>query len=189
MKTQKQKTISPETIQALKAGDQYALEIIFEAFYDRLYHFVFSYTKCAYSSKEVVQNVFIKVWKKRASIRPQTFGTYMFTIARNLAYNHMRDAMRRENKERLWSEITSRVSDETETYLLKKEFQSAIERVVHHLPPQKKTIYYLSWKEGKSKEEIARKLNITQKTVKNHLWAIKNTIKENLGPYLEKPIC
>nr|WP_302849407.1 sigma-70 family RNA polymerase sigma factor [Sinomicrobium kalidii] len=101
---------------------------------------------------------------------PQTFSTYIFTIARNLAYNHMRDVVRWTKKEQLWEEISCQVSDETETHLLQREFQSAIDHIIKKLPPKKRTIYMLSQNEGKSNKEIVWKLKISPKTVKNHLW-------------------
>ncbi|UGU17506.1 RNA polymerase sigma-70 factor [Sinomicrobium kalidii] len=187
MKTQNQKNVSPETIEALKAGDQKALKTVFVKYYNRLFHFVFSYTKCRYACEEVVQKVFIKVWEKREGIIPQTFGTYMFTIARNLAYNHMRDTMKRQDKERLWERIAF-VTNEGEDHLICKEIRSAIDGAINQLPPKKRAIYILSRKKGKSNKEIARELHISPKTVKNHIWAINGIVREHMRSFLEKSV-
>ena len=64
---------------------------------------------------------------------------------------------------------------EEETYdspdedLIAKDLQLLIDMVVENMPPQRKLIYQLSREAGLSNAEIAEKLELSKKTVENHL--------------------
>ncbi|MBC9795890.1 RNA polymerase sigma factor [Sinomicrobium weinanense] len=185
MNKQKPQRIDNRLVESLKKGDERAFRTIFYALRKRLYYFVFSYAKSDYVADEMVQEVFIKVWQKRESIKPPTFTTFVFTIARNLTYNHLRDAFRRESlKEELWKNVCTQY-EPIEATIYFDEYRQIVNRIVDGLPPQKKIIYKLSREEGKSNKEIAGMLGITPKTVKNHLWKIMEVIKFRLRPHLE----
>lgn len=180
--------IDIKLVESLKEGDRESFRTIFHLLRKRLYYFVFSYAKSEYVADEMVQEVFIKVWQKRESIKPPTFTTFVFTIARNLTYNHMRDTFRRESvKEEVWKSVSTKY-EHIEARILFAEYKYIVNRIVDDLPPQKRTIYMLSREEGKTNTEIAEILGITPKTVKNHLWKIMETIKVRLRPHLENSL-
>ncbi|WP_170164524.1 RNA polymerase sigma factor [Sinomicrobium pectinilyticum] len=175
-------------VRALKEGDETAFETIFNLLRERLYYFVFSYTKSEYIADEIVQEVFIRVWQKRETIKPLTFTTFLFTIAKNLTFNHLRDTLRREAaKEELWKNISSHY-EQIETKIRLAEYRSIVNNIVDTLSHQKKIIYHLSREEGKTNTEIAEILGITPKTVKNHLWKIMEIIRTHLRPHLESTL-
>ncbi|UGU17342.1 sigma-70 family RNA polymerase sigma factor [Sinomicrobium kalidii] len=177
--------IDTELVESLKDGDQEAFRKVFYLLRKRLYYFVFSYAKSDYVADEMVQEVFIKIWQKRKTIKPLTFTTFVFTIARNLTYNHMRDTFRRESaREEVWKNASTQY-EQIETRMLLAEYKRIVNRIVDELSPQKKTIYIMSREEGRTNTEIADILGITPKTVKNHLWKIMDTIKTRLRPHLE----
>ncbi|RAV30844.1 RNA polymerase sigma factor [Sinomicrobium soli] len=174
-----------EMVKAIKRGDQAAFERFFVLMRKKVYYFVFSYAKSEYVADEIVQEVFIRIWQKRDKIKPATFHTLIFIMARNLTFNHLRDTMRREvAKEELWNGITEQY-DQIETQLFYKEYCKVIAGIVDKLPQQKKKIYRLSRQEGRSNAEIAEMLGITPKTVKNHLWKIMEAIKAGVRPFTE----
>lgn len=177
------KGVSQEILDALIAGDHQAFTIVFNHYYQRLYHYVLSCTQSHYACEEVVQKVFIKIWEKRKDIRTQTFNTFLFTIARNLAYNHNRDTLRREmGKEYLRN--SSIACNPTEDRIKNQEYQRIAEAAIERLPPRKKSIYLFSQKTGKNNQQIAEAFHITPKTVKNHLWKIKQYLRNCLSPHL-----
>ncbi|WP_461534217.1 RNA polymerase sigma-70 factor [Sinomicrobium sp.] len=176
-----------ELIKGIKRGDRIAFGRLFILMRKKLYFFVLSYTKSGYAADEIVQEVFIRIWQKREKIKPATFYTLIFVMARNLTYNYLRDTMRRETaREELWEAVTkSKSHNQTETQLYYKEYCAIVGDIVNQLPVQKRKIYRLSREQGKSNAEIAAILGITTKTVKNHLWKTMTVIKRGIRPFME----
>lgn len=173
-------------LKALKKGERAAFTNIFNCYQRELYFFVFSITKSKYSTEEIIQDVFIKVWDNRKNINlSKSFDSYIFTIARNLTYNHLRSVSNRESlKQELWHNI-SLTSKKMEDDIIFSEYTDIVNEILLTLPKQKQSIYALSREEGKSNQEIADLLGISQKTVKNHLWKTLQVIKEQLKPMLK----
>lgn len=59
--------------------------------------------------------------------------------------------------------------DSPDEDLIAKDLQLLIDMVVANMPPQRKLIYQLSREAGLSNAEIAEKLDLSKKTVENHL--------------------
>lgn len=175
---------------SLKKGDRTAFRAIFDLYQNRVYHFVHSLTKSDYITEEIVQEVFIKIWTKRETLEPGlSFEAFLFTIARNLTYNHLRSiANQRSLKEEFWKNV-SHLNKQTEDTLLLAEYETLVEDILQNIPTQKRSIFILSRQQGKSNQEIAELLGISPKTVKNHLWATLQIIKRQLGPHLESVYC
>ncbi len=151
-----------------------------------MYYFVFSILKSDYAAEEVLQEVFIKIWTQREKINlSYSFHSFIYTIARNLTYNYLRTIASRESlKKELWKNITV-LSEQTENTILFNEYESLVNTIVEDLPAQKRSIFILSKKEGKTNQEIADLLEISPKTVKNHLWKTLQTIRAKLQPHID----
>jgi RNA polymerase sigma-70 factor (ECF subfamily) len=65
-----------------------------------------------------------------------------------------------------------------------KELGNMIASVINSLPPQAGKIYNLS-KNGKSNQQIALDLEISKRTVENHLYSVFKKFKEELKKYYE----
>ncbi|RNL87896.1 sigma-70 family RNA polymerase sigma factor [Sinomicrobium pectinilyticum] len=177
--------IDQDLVRSLKQGDLSAFETIFHLLERKLYYVVFSYTKSTYISEEIVQEVFIKIWEIREELDPsRSFIAFIFTMAKNHAFNYMRDAARRKLiREELWENIAVQYEQVESQYLL-KEYGEIIEKIIAGLPARKQSVYNLSRKEGKSHAEISEILGMSVKRVKNHLWEISEIIKKELRPYI-----
>lgn len=171
-------------IDLLKEGDRSAFRAIFDLYQKRLYAFIFSITKSHYSAEELLQEVFIKLWQEKENINTSlSFNAFVYTIARNLTYNHLRKAANQENlKQELWRNI-SHLND-VENQLIFSEYEDILEDILKSIPQKKRSIFILSRQEGKTNQEIADLLGISQKTVKNNLWETLKTIKSQLQPHL-----
>lgn len=181
--------VNIKLVEGLKAGNPRAFREIFMLFEKRLYFFVFSITKSEYIAEEIIQEVFIRIWTQRATLdTDRSFDSFIFTITRNLTYNYLRDASRRQAvRDELWINITTQ-HEQVETDLIFAEYKDIVDNIVRNLPKQKRSIYQLSRQQGKSHTEIADMLGISPKTVKNHLWNTMSTIRSQLKPYLEDSI-
>ncbi|AUP80614.1 RNA polymerase sigma factor [Flavivirga eckloniae] len=176
-------------IKSLKKGRIDAFKAIFRLYERRLYYFVFSYAKSEYIAEEITQEIFIKIWEEREKIDlNKSFHSYIFTLTKNRTFNYLRDASRREViRKELWNNV-SKEYEHIENNLFYSEYQKVIEDIVEALPQSKRSVYRLSAQQGKSHSEIASLLGLQIKTVKNHLWKAKETIKLQLRPHVENII-
>lgn len=174
-----------ELLHLLKNGDERAFEEIFNCYHKRLHYFIFSFVKSEFVAEDILQEVMIKVWLKRTTIDlSSSFDSYLYTIARNQTYNHLRKISNQESlKKEVWRNIKS-FNRQTEDTILLSEYNEIVDDILNNLPAKKRNIYILSREQGKSNQEIADLLNISQKTVKNHLWKTLQLIKAQLKPYL-----
>lgn len=178
-----------EILNDLKKGDTAAFRAIFNEYSKKLYPFVFSMTKSRYATEDIIQEVFIKIWVNREAIDSQnSFNSFIYTIARNLTYNYLRNVANSENlKQEMWKNI-SVLNSQTENLLQLREYENILSTILKKLPAQKKKIFVLSKKQGKSNQEIAELLEISPKTVKNHLWKTLQLIKTQLQPYISDTV-
>ena len=99
-------------------------------------------------------------------------------MTRNRVINHIKSNTVRSLYKANSNIIDSENSLEEEFYA--KETQLIIDLVVQKMPPQRKKIFELSRYKGVSNDEIATSLNISKKTVENHLNAALKEIKKAL---------
>ncbi|MCL6296369.1 RNA polymerase sigma factor [Jejuia spongiicola] len=179
------KTNEESTLLSLKNGDKDAFEVVFNAYQRKLYAFIYLITKSKYSTDEILQNVFITLWNSKSSIdTSKSFNSFIYTIARNLTYNHLRAIANKDSlKQELWENMIMS-SNCTEDTLLYGEYSEILDDILLGLPKQKRAVFILSREEGKSNQEIADLLGISKKTVKNHLWKTLQLIREQLHPHI-----
>jgi RNA polymerase sigma-70 factor (ECF subfamily) len=174
--------IEKKLLSQLLNDDVKAFDRLFHFYSRRLYRFAFSLLKNKEDAEGIVQEVFLRVWDKRAGIdTSKSFKSFLFTIS----YHLIMDALRLRLKEKAYlshlekffniEELTS--EQEADYNLLK----SKVDEVVEELPEKRKQIYKLSREEGLSHKEISEKLNITVKTVENQITLAIKHLKSRLG--------
>lgn len=167
----------------LKAGEEPAFGKLYGHYSEMLYGRLLRLLKDTDMADELIQELFLKVWEKRAQINPaQSFKSYLYTIAENLVYDHFRKIARDKKLQEKFRLITTELYSHTEEELLSKESKEIVEKAIDALPPQRKTAFILCKIEGKSYEEAAQIMGISASTVSNHL------VKANIGirAYLSK---
>ena len=159
-----------------------AFDIIYQKYSRRLYGFVFRYVKQEADTEEIVQEVFIKIWKSRTKIDVfSSFESFLFTIAHNATVNLLKKrATEQKYLEHVKSLQRIEASYELTDEIDYKELKQKFEGVLNELSPRQKEIFQLSREEGLSNKEIADKLGISVQTVKNHLVTILSFLKRKL---------
>lgn len=170
-------------VQKLQMDEKSAVDDLFIYYYPRLYHFSKSILKIENGIDDLLQEVFVKIWINRHKIsNSNTFNAFIFTITKHEVLNLIRANLRDQT---FRNELYLRsVAEEyhTENTLEFEEIKSGIEKIVASLPEKRKQVYCLSRNEGLSNREIAHQLNISEKTVEDHIThaikKIKKTMKE-----------
>lgn len=137
-------------------------------------------------SEELVQDVFLKVWKNRDQLPAlHYFNAWLRTIASNTCSNYLRSmAIERLALTQLVSEQSVSV-ESAEEGVIGKEIEKIIEAAIQKLPPQQKKVYLLSRKFSKRQEEIAGELDISIYTVKEYMKLAQRSIRRHLEKEME----
>ena len=138
--------------------------------YAALHHYAYTLLEDSAQADEMVQDVFLKIWLHRENLNlEQSFKSYLFTIARNQAFNLLNKAA---NDVLLKEEVfyTSEKSYAQGDYSIREEDCKKLKKqAINQLPPKRKRIFKMSRKEGKTYEEISQELGISVNTVKNQM--------------------
>jgi len=159
-----------EIIRRLKKDDKSAVDDLFSYYYPRLYHFSKSILKIENEIDDTLQEVFVKIWLNRQKIRnADTFNAWIFTITKNEVLNLIRSKLKDHAfKEELY--LRSLAEEyHTQNPVEFDEIKAGIDQIVTSLPEKRQQVFILSRNDGLSNKEIAQQLNISEKTVEDHI--------------------
>ena len=167
-------------VELLQKGNVAAFDSLFEVYSPKLYGFALKYFKNETDTEELVQEVFVKVWENRQSLKSElSFKSYLFTIALNQIRKHFnKKATSLRYLESLQNdpEFSDQVmTDDYETTLRQ------IYQIIEQMPPRRREIFMKSKLEGKSSKEIAAELNISAGTVDNQVSEALRYIRSRLN--------
>lgn len=163
----------------LKKGDRSAFDAIYQFYSNRIYSRILDMVKMPEVTDELLQDIFLKVWEKRAEINESlSFQAWLYKITENTVYDHYRKLALDLKMRNHMLETYSELYNQTEDYILNKERTQLLEKALNQLPPQRQLIFKLCRIEGKSYEEAASLLNISTSTVSNQLVKATKSIKD-----------
>jgi len=175
----------------IKDGDNRAFDILFRKYYLRLFAFAQKFIQDEDLSKDIVQEVFITVWEKRATIKNIAIEAFLYKMVRNHCLNYIRNlkvfqnkTVKLENASKLEELYRIAIVKDEPYYLIEAELKQEIENVLKKLPETCRTVFELSRTEGLMNKEIAERMNFSVKNVEKN---ISQALKAFNG-YFEKKI-
>jgi len=166
----------------LKNGDKKAFEAIFSRYKNRIYYFALKYLHSAVEAEELVQNTYISLWEHRHLLNEQLpVKSYLFKIAVNSVYNYYKhEAIRKKYLDRLLYSYPD-MENTTQNSVEESELHKMIDTLMENLPLKQRLVFNMSRWEGLSHTEIAKRLNLSLRTVENQIYRALKYIKENLS--------
>ena len=156
----------------LKRDDLKSYEALFHRYYDLFLTFTKRVVREHAAAEDIVQEVFMQLWLGRDRLdEHRSLYNLLFTMTKHRIYDHFRRRYNLEALRRPLSEFDA-VSDEAESPesgLEAEQLRQTIARTVAAMPPQRRTIFALSRQENLSRQEIARRLGVSVRTVDKHL--------------------
>jgi len=156
----------------LKQGDENALRVIYDRFYDRVFYLAMQFLKSPESAEEIVQDVFLKLWEKRHEIdESRPVEAWLYTVTRNRVINQFRKVAREQACLKV-KDVLPETCDFDKTAdkkILDREVDILLDQALRQLPEKQREVYRLARLEGYSRNEIAAHLQISALTVKTHM--------------------
>jgi RNA polymerase sigma-70 factor (ECF subfamily) len=173
--------INHELLIRISEGDEKAFRILFDHYKERFYAVVLKMTGSDDIAEEIVQEVFVKIWTNRASLKEiSSADAYFFTSVYRKVYSHYKKLALERKFLKLIAESPS-FKNITDDAVLARESERLINEAIAKLPPQQQLVFKLSKQDGLSREQIADLLKISPNTVRNHMADAMKFIKSYIG--------
>jgi RNA polymerase sigma-70 factor (ECF subfamily) len=173
--------VEKELIALLKTHDQKALKSIFEQYHSALCALAFSMIKDKDQSKDIVQDVFIKLWKNRLTLEISTsLQAYLKRATINTALNFM--ASRKDNLREL--NVNIRSTNAVDQEIAFRELQQGADNAIKNLPVRTRAVFTLIRSEEMSYKQVAITLAISEKAVEKEMMKALRLLREALKEYL-----
>ena len=170
----------------LRAGKEIALRKIFDSYYKYLLVTAYNIVNDQSKAKDLAQDVFYELWKKREKIQINTsLKAYLRRSVINRSINFLKSQKRFQfGDDALSAEWESKESD-AQQELEGSDLQNIINQAIDSLPEKCKLIFKLSRLEKFSHKEIAEKLGISTKTIENQMTKALKTLRTAIAKYKE----
>lgn len=170
-------------VERVRAGDSAAFDAVFRQFYAHLVGYVQSLLRDQAAAEEVVQDIMLELWRRRASLTAEmSLKAYLFQSARNRAFNHSRHArIVRQSEPLLIHEHSPPQPADAE--FAGEELSAAITSAIATLPPRCREVFELSRVDGLRYQEIATALGISVKTVETQMGKALQVLRQRLSAW------
>jgi len=183
----KLQALERKIIEKVRSGDEQAFELLFRKYYLRLCGFANKFLSNTAESEEIVQEVFLNIWKKRDHLKLDNKITpYLFKSVRNLCFNFLEHKKVEDNYYAVIELIYRNSQEEFHAYesMLYTELQTKVNEAIDSLPVECKKIFQMSRQEGLKYLEIAEKLGISVKTVETQMCRALAKLRLELKDFL-----
>ena len=153
-------------------------KMIYDAHFDDLRRYLIYRSGDQDLSKDIAQNVFMKVWTKKIEIASGNIKSLLFKMATDEFISHIRK--KKVEKEYTESIDLKLIREPDNNYdLLEKKvlFQKAL----NQLPEKQKTAFLMNKMQGLTHKEIAEILNLSQKAIEKRIGMALKALKQNIN--------
>ena len=174
-------------IAGIPTGDPEAYEVMVAQFAAPLRHLAFRYTRSREAAAEVVQDVFFKLWRNRATAmafpsRAQ-LRNYLYRAARNQALDYVARETTRSRAQAGPHEVAAEALHAlpADAHVELADLIDVVDQVLADMPERRRAVCALRWRQGLSVAEIAERLGVALKTAEVQITRGLRQLRERLG--------
>jgi RNA polymerase sigma-70 factor (family 1) len=170
-------------VEKLMKGDERAFAALYRKYHGSLYRYAWKFLRSDDDAKEIVHDVYFKVWEKRETLNSDlSIKYFLIRICKNMVLNQLvRAARASAYKEEALISLRENPENETEDAVIYADFEKFAHAAVAHLPAQRQAVYKMCKMDGKSYEEAAEAFGISKGTVRDHMLKASRSIKKFLS--------
>lgn len=165
----------------MASGDSLAFELLYRRYFSKLYGAVYKRLQSRPQTEEVIQELFVSLWERRAQLNVEHVSAYLFSSAKYLVI-----ARFKQNSllEKYQSGGVNPHSDQnfTEQAVAFDELNEAYAQALLQLPKRCREVFMLS-RSGLSQREISERLDISEKTVESQISKAVRILRQLLRHY------
>lgn len=158
-------------------GEVAAFNELYKLFHQRIFVFC-SYLVPTEDAEDITADIFTRLWKLRSDLNSiQNIRAFLYVSARNACFNRLRDLKAKVKREKELANLTENEEQLTILSEIESDVITRIKEEIEKLPENCKQVFTLSYFEGYKNPEIAERLSINEKTVRNLKSIALKTIK------------
>ena len=174
-----------EIISAIKEGDREAFNKLYGFYWANLVSYA-SLIVGTKSSKDIVHDIFLKVWLNRESLHDTTtLRPYLMRSVYNMSLNVLRNTSRLQTVDSQIDYLVAQTYNPDNSEIIKRLYdrdtQLQIEEAVKQLPERCQAIFRRSYMDGLSHKEIAEEFRISVSTVDNQIFKALKILRSLLS--------
>lgn len=151
----------------LNEADKESFALIFMRYYPKVKLFINYMVKSEAAAEDISQDIFEHLWKNRKQIFiKKSLDSYLLGMARNKSCNYLTRKIIEKKIVLPAKEVQQYLHDETVDL---KDLEMLVMLEIEKMPPQRRRVFKMSRFDNMKNSEIAEKLNISKKTVENHI--------------------
>lgn len=168
--------------EALRSGEQAALQKLYMSYYKSLLQYGLRYTDDRDTLKDSINNTFLYFWEKRDSISAANHvGNYIFKSYQRQLVKDLSSSSKFETLPENSSHVAA-VDVEEFQFILRQEENtriSILKNAILQLPTRQRELILLRYYEGLSYDEIALQTNLTKRAVYNQIHSAIKSLKKD----------
>ena len=154
----------------LSKKDEAAFEQVFKTHYKNLHSYAFTMLKDEDEAEEMVQQVFFKLWERSEHLSfSGPIAAYLYRAVHNESLNFLKHQKVKAGHRLHVAYSMKNKTEHGQGKMMTKELENKFREALNELPEQCRTVFQLSRFEDMKYREIADKLDISVKTVENHM--------------------
>jgi len=155
-------------LEKVKDGSKHAFNLLFEKYWEKAYSDAYKRLKNEEDAKDIVQEIFTKIWLNRQTLTIENFPAYLHVAIRN----NVIKLLSKQKPFHPFFDILENIpqkNSSADSNLLWNEFLESYEALLQKMPPKRQEIFRLRYHENQTTSDISLQLGITRKTVQNQL--------------------
>ena len=166
-------------LRLLQQNDSTAFQELYNRYWSKLYFLAHKKLKSAVAAEEIVQNVFMTLWRKRKTLKINDLPPYLAAVTRYAVYHYLAAEKRRAQKEEAAGNRGTKVVA-GELLIDDKQLLEIVKHEVNELPAKCRLVFIYNKLEDQTLPEVAERLNISVKTAEAHLTKALRLIRKKL---------
>jgi RNA polymerase sigma-70 factor (ECF subfamily) len=168
----------------LKSGDHRAFKEIYERYADKLIAFALKKTQNEEEATDMVQELFLSVWKNRYTIQVNgALEAYLMVSVNYMVYKWYKKQSTRPQSLNNLAELPQVAEDSTSQKLSFTELNSLINQEIADMPEKMRQVYLCSREHDMNGQQIAAELGISHQTVRNQISSALGRLKKIVNEY------
>nr|WP_307735072.1 RNA polymerase sigma-70 factor [Chitinophaga nivalis] len=159
-----------------------AFRELMQRYSGQLYRLVYKHIGTSATTKDILQEIFIAVWKNRHKIIvTASLYPYLYRAAKNAVIDQV---LRSKKNIAIDTQLADSLATDhagVEDQLYLQELEASLQQSVNAMPATMKAVFMLSREEQLSSREIAARLNLSEQTVRNNISLALQRIRHQLG--------